>query len=127
MTTEVLGRTALRRARPVNRTRERIFFGAMTLLMLTAVALGFRMSYFPLGARPAALSSWVIVVHGTLFTLFLLLFLVQVALVSARKIHWHKSLGMWVYGLAAALVPLGVLSAADEQRRDLLQGASPIP
>jgi hypothetical protein len=27
MTTEVLGRTPLRRARPVNRTRERIFFG----------------------------------------------------------------------------------------------------
>jgi hypothetical protein len=56
----------------------------MTLLMLAAVLLGFRMTYFPLGPRPDAASSRVVQVHGALFSLFLLLFLVQTALISAR-------------------------------------------
>ena len=126
MTTEVLGRTALRRARPVNRTRERIFFGGMTLLMLTAVLLGFRMTYFPLGARPAALSSWVIQLHGAVFSLFLTLFLVQTALISARKVRWHMRLGLVVYGLAVLMIPLGVVTAADQLRRDVTLGPSDV-
>ena len=53
MTTEVLsgGRLCTARGRCAA-LGERIFFGGMTLLMLTAVLLGFRMTYFPLGARP---------------------------------------------------------------------------
>ena len=122
MATEAQRKQTVRRALPVNRTRERIFFGGMTLLMIGTVLLGFRMTYFPLGARPAQLSSWVIVAHGTVFSLFLTFFLVQVALVSARRVHWHKSLGLWIYGLAALMIPLGVVAAADQIRRDLAAG-----
>jgi hypothetical protein len=122
MTTEVLGRQAVRRVRPVNRMRERVFFGGMALLMLAAVLLGFRMTYFPLGARPAALSSWVIQVHGAVFSLFLLLFLVQTALISARRVRWHMRLGLVAYGLAALMIPLGLVAAADQLRRQLAAG-----
>jgi hypothetical protein len=119
MATGTLGRSTLR---PVNRTRERLFFGGMALLMIGIVLLGFRKTYFPLGAKPPALSSWVIQLHGTLFSLYLLLFLVQTALVAAHRVRWHMTLGLAVYGLAALMVPLGVLSAADEFRRDLAAG-----
>jgi hypothetical protein len=107
----------------VNRTRERMFFGGMTLLTIATILLGFRDTYFPLGARPAALSSWVIVAHGIVFSLYLALFFVQVALVSARKVRVHMALGLWVYGLAGLMIPLGVVAAADQLRRDLAAGA----
>ena len=93
----------MRSVRPVNRTRERVFFGGMALPMIGTILLGFRKSYLPLGAKPAALSSWVIVAHGSVFSLFLTLFLAQTALVSARRVHWHKSLGLRVYGLAGLM------------------------
>jgi hypothetical protein len=54
--------------------------------------------------------------------LYLGLFLVQVALISARRVRWHMSLGLAVYGLAVLMLPLGVLAAADEIRRDLAAG-----
>lgn len=120
MAAGVMGRP---KVRPLNRTRERMFFGGMSLLMIACVLLGFRMTYFPLGAKPVALSSWVIVIHGAVFSLYLLLFLVQTALVSARKVHWHRQLGLWIYGLACIMVPLGIFTAMDELRRKA--GAGP--
>jgi hypothetical protein len=112
----------VRAQRPANRNLERVFFGFMTLLMMATILLGFRATYFPLGSRPEALSSHIIVLHGVVFSTFLLSFLVQVSLVSARKVRWHMRLGLWLYGLAAIMIPLGVLSAADEIKRDLATG-----
>jgi hypothetical protein len=37
------------------------------------------------------------------------------------------ALGLWVYGLSALMVPLGVVAAADQIRRELLSGAESIP
>lgn len=115
------------RVQPVNRTRERVFFGGMALLMIATILLGFRQTYFPLGAKPAALSSWIIVLHGSVYSLYLALFLVQTALISARRVQWHMKLGLAVYGLAALMIPLGIVAAADELRRDLAAGVSPMP
>jgi hypothetical protein len=120
MGTEVLGRVAVRRVKPGHRTQERVFYGVMTLLMMVAILLGFRATYFPLGAKPAALSSWVIVAHGIVFSLFLLLFGVQVALIAARRVKLHMTMGLTVYGLALVMLPMGVVTAADEIRRDLI-------
>jgi len=119
MPTNVLKRVPVR---PSNRQRERIFFGPMALLMIGTVLLGFRKTYFPLRPKPAAVSSWVIQLHGAVFSLYLLLFLVQTTLVAARRVRWHMSLGLAVYGLAALMIPLGVAAAADEIRRDLASG-----
>lgn len=56
------------------------------------------------------------------FSIFLGLFLVQVALVSAKKVRWHMKLGLWLFGLAAVMLPIGVLAAANEIKRDLAAG-----
>jgi hypothetical protein len=122
MTTQAVARPSAARPRPVNRTLERVFYGSMTLLMIATILLGFRASYFPLGAKPAALSSIVIVAHGIVFSAYLALFLVQVALIATRRVRWHMSLGLALYGLAAFMIPLGILAAADEIRRDLATG-----
>jgi len=108
--------------RPINRTRERAFFAGMALLFIATVLLGFRKSYFPLGAKPAALTSWVIVLHAAIFSLFLVLFLIQTALISARKVKWHKQFGLWIFGLACIMVPLGIFAAMDELHRKAATG-----
>jgi hypothetical protein len=104
------------------RVGERVFFGGMTLLMIATILLGFRLTYFPLGPKPEATHSFVIEVHGAVYTVFLVLLFVQVALIAARRVKWHRSLGLWVYGLSALMVPLGVVAAADEMRRELISG-----
>jgi hypothetical protein len=124
MATQVLERPI---PRPNKRARERVFFGGMTLLMIATILLGFRETYFPLGSKPEAMHSGVIVVHGVVFTLFLVCLFVQVALVSARRIKWHMALGLWVYGLSTLMVPLGVVAAADEIRRELPSGVEFLP
>jgi len=93
------------------RIQERVFFGFMALLMIATILLGFRATYFPLGERPTALSSWVIVVHGIVFSLWLALFFVQTTLISIRRVRWHMSLGLAIYGLAVLVFPLGIIAA----------------
>jgi hypothetical protein len=122
MSTQASARAYVRPARPANRRHERIFFGGMTLVMVATVLLGFRATYFPLSPKPSALASPIIVLHGTVFSIFLGLFLVQVALVSAKKVRWHMKLGLWLFGLAAVMLPIGVLAAANEIKRDLAAG-----
>jgi len=119
MATQVVAKVDNLRMR---RARERIFFCGIALLMIAAILLGFRQTYFPLSERPAALSSWAIQLHGAVFSLFLLLLLVQTSLIAARRVRWHMALGLWVYGLAALMIPIGIVSAADELRRDLNAG-----
>jgi hypothetical protein len=113
--------------RPKNRARERVYFGGMTLLMIGTILLGFRATYFPLGPKPEATHSPVIEVHGAVYTVFLVLLFVQVALIAARRVKWHMALGLWVYGLSPLMVPLGIVVAADQMRRELASGAESIP
>ncbi|HEY6341468.1 MAG TPA: hypothetical protein VIY49_08260 [Bryobacteraceae bacterium] len=122
MNTPAVARSRVRPPRQANRNRERIFFGFMALLIMATIILGFRATYFPLGPKPTALASPIIVPHGTVFSTFLAFFLMQVALVTAKKVRWHMKLGLWLFCLAAVMVPVGVLAAADEIKRDLAAG-----
>lgn len=122
MATRALFGSAVIRLRPNHRMGEHAFYGGMGLIMIATILLGFRATYFPMGAKPTALSSLVIIVHGAVFSLYLALFLVQVSLVAVRRVRWHMSLGLALYSLAALMIPLGILAAADEIRRDLATG-----
>jgi hypothetical protein len=104
------------------RTSERVFYLAMSLLMIGTILLGFRATYFPLGPKPPALGSKVILAHGIIFSAFLFVFFLQSVLITTRRPRIHMTLGLWLYGLAAVMVPLGVVSAADEMRRALAKG-----
>ena len=80
--------------RPVNRTMERVFYSGMAVLLCVCVYIGFSPTYFQAGMLRAPLPSPILHVHGAVFTLWMLLFLVQADadLGSSRQVAsfaWH--------------------------------------
>jgi len=56
------------------------------------------------------------------FTLWMALFLVQSALISAKRVMWHRSLGTIAFCLPPIMVVLGVIAAIDALRRGVQIG-----
>jgi hypothetical protein len=100
-----------------NRMWDRLFFSTMTLLILASVLVGFARTYFLAGMVTAPLPNRLIHVHGAAFTLWIVLLIVQTALISARQVRVHRTLGMGGFGLAVVMVVLGTFAAADALRR----------
>lgn len=101
--------------RPVN--KDRIFFPSMCLLILVIVWLGFSKTYYAAGMVRAHLPSPIIHVHAIIFSLWLLTLVVQTGLVSAKKVHLHRKLGLWGFGLAACMVVVGLMAGTNALRR----------
>jgi hypothetical protein len=108
--------------RPVNRTFERIFFGGMAILLCVVVVIGFSPTYFAAGMLRAPLPSPILHFHGAAFTLWMILFLVQSALISARRVAWHRSLGTITFCLPPIMVVLGFIAAIDALHRGVRIG-----
>ena len=69
----------------------------------------------------APLPNALIHIHGAAFTLWMVFLLVQEGLIAGRKVKWHMQLGLVGFGLAVAMVVLGLLAGTDALRR----GSSP--
>ena len=108
--------------RPVNRTAERIFYSGMAVLLCVCVYIGFSPTYFQAGMLRAPLPSQILHFHGAAFTLWMVLFLVQSALISARRVKWHRSLGTIAFCLPPIMIVLGVIAAIDALRRGVQIG-----
>jgi hypothetical protein len=113
------GRTVYR---PVNRTAERVFFGGMAVLLCVVVIIGFSPTYFAAGMFRAPLPSPILHIHGAAFTLWMVLFLVQSALISARRVAWHRSLGTVAFCLPPIMIILGLIAAIDALHRKVMIG-----
>ena len=113
------------RIRPVNRTRERIFFAGMAILLCVIVVFGFSRTYFMAGMVLAPLPNALIHIHGGAFILWMALYVVQSALISARRIAWHRSLGTIAFCLPPLMIVLGILAALDSLRRGAEIGGLP--
>jgi hypothetical protein len=113
-----------RPSRPVNRVAERFFFGGMALLTAAVVVTGFSHSYFAAGMFLAPLPNLLVHVHAAVFTSWMILFLIQTALVSARRVAWHRALGTIAYCLPIVMVPLGTVTGLDELRRERVLDAA---
>ncbi len=119
-TTKVLPRHGAHR--PVNRTAERIFFAAMAILLCAVVYIGFSPTYFAAGLFTAPLPSPILHLHGAVFTVWMLLFLVQSVLISARRVAWHRSLGLISFCLPPVMIVVGVIAALDALNRKVSIG-----
>lgn len=108
--------------RPVNRTAERVFFAVMVLLVWAAVLIGFWPTYFGAGVFDAPLPSPILPWHGAVFTLWLVLLLVQSVLVSAGRVKLHRTLGTVFFCLPPLMVVLGVIAALDALHRGVRIG-----
>src|ERR1700694_591883 len=120
MATEALATSpsqARRVYRPVNRTVERIYFGAMAILLCIVVIIAFTPAYFGGGMLRAPLPSPILHVHGAVFTLWMVLYLVQTALISARRVNWHRSFGIIAFCLPPIMIVLGLIAAIDALHR----------
>ncbi len=97
------------------RAYEQAFFAAAALVLLALVVAGFAQSYFFAGFLLANLPSALVHVHASLFVGWLLLFIVQIALVTIGNVQWHRRLGatMAVWALLMVLVgpPTAVMAA----------------
>lgn len=105
---------------PTARTRptaDRIFFSTMILLLWGTVLFGFAKTYFLAGMVRAPLPNRLIHIHGAIFTLWMVILFVQSALISARKVKWHRSLGLFGFALALAMAIIGPIAATDALRR----------
>lgn len=124
MATDVILAPASRRPayRPVNRTLERVFYSGMAVLLCVCVFIGFSPTYFQAGMLRAPLPSPILHVHGAVFTLWMLLFLVQATLVSAHRVKWHRSLGTVAFCLPPIMIVLGVIAALDALHRGVKIG-----
>jgi hypothetical protein len=103
---------------PVAGTHDRSFYTGMAIALAVTVLIGFSSTYYmrllgeapmtTLSGRPMnALLHW----HGALFTGWVLLFIVQTALIAAHRVKLHQRLGIVGVVLAGAMVMVGVSTA----------------
>jgi hypothetical protein len=86
------------------------FFFWMTLLMAGFVFAGFGMTYwFPLASGSFPSAPPVVHLHGLVFSAWMILLVVQAALVNVRNIALHRSLGTFGIAHATAVVFMGAL------------------
>ncbi len=112
----------LQALRPVNRKHERLFFAGMAILLCASVVFGFSRTYFMVGMALAPLPNALVHVHGAVFTLWMLLFLTQTVLVSANRVAWHRTLGVFAFCLTPVMTILGIVTSIDGLRRGVSIG-----
>lgn len=104
-------------ARPVPRFAgrnglvDRYFYFAMSLLFALLVAWGFSHTVdenllHPTVSRPSIL--WY---HAAAFSLWVVFYIFQSALVRTRNVKWHRFFGWFGAGLGAVMLPLGITTA----------------
>lgn len=95
---------------PRRMSAERRFFSGMAILMILLVFAGFAPSFYLRGLvqypRPNPTLPPSVILHGLLFTLWMLVFWAQTALVVAGRRDLHMKLGPAGILLALAMVPL---------------------
>lgn len=100
---------------------ERRFYSGMALFLAALVLLGFGPSFYLRGyvsfPRPNPTLPPGVMVHGLLFTAWMLLVIVQTQLIAARRTAVHMTLGTAGMLLAIALVPVMYLTAVWQVAR----------
>jgi uncharacterized membrane protein YozB (DUF420 family) len=114
------------------RAAERRFYAGMAWAILVTVLLGFGRSYFLRPLFPALHATtpperFFYLVHGTLFTAWIVLLVVQPALIATRRVALHRRLGWAGTGLAAAMVVAGIAGAILAARRPTGFMGIPVP
>jgi hypothetical protein len=115
-------------------THDRLFYGGMAIALGLTVFAGFSSTYylrFFAGGPEATFTggpfSALVHVHGALFTAWVLLFIVQTALVARRRVAVHRRLGVAGAALAAAMVVVGTyIAIATAARGSAPAGVDPL-
>jgi hypothetical protein len=93
------------------------FFAAMAGVILATVFLGFAHTYYLAGVFKAKLPSLIVHVHAVVFSSWILFLILQIVLVSAGRVGWHRRLGIFGGALAFTMVVFGFLAATQSFAR----------
>ena len=101
---------------------ERKFYSRMAIGLVALVFIAFAPSFYlkgivPSYPRPNPTLPPTVLLHGTLFTLWMLIFIVQTQLVAAGRRDIHMKLGKASMLLAIALIPIMYLTAVWQVAR----------
>lgn len=104
----------------VHRRIEHIFFGLLAACVAIAVFIGFAHTYFLAGMMVAKLPNPLVHVHGAIFSTWIALLVVQVALAATGRIKLHMRLGLYGVWLAPLMVLIGFTTLVDAVKRNFL-------
>ena len=101
---------------------ERKFYSRMALFLVFIVLLGFAPSFYlrgivPAYPRPNPTLPPSVILHGTMFTLWMALIIVQTQLIAARKHAVHMQLGKLGMLLAVMMIPVMYLASVWQVAR----------
>ena len=101
---------------------ERKFYSRMALFLVGVVFIGFAPSFYlkdivPPYPRPNPTLPPSVILHGAVFTLWMLLVVVQTQLISTRRTQVHMQLGKLTVLLAILLIPVMYLTAVWQVER----------
>ena len=106
------------------RRRDRIFYSSVAIALALTVAAGFGPSYYfrifraaPLTTLSGAPVTVLVHVHATLFTAWVLLFIVQTALIAQHKVAVHRRVGLAGAVLAVLMMVTGAWAAMNQAAR----------
>jgi uncharacterized membrane protein YozB (DUF420 family) len=114
--------------------RDRLFYGGISIVLALTVFCGFAPTYYLRlfsGGPKATVSGGpftpLVAVHAALFTAWVILFIMQTALVASRRVQVHQRLGVAGAVLAAAMVAVGArLAVATAARGAAPPGVDPL-
>ncbi len=119
--------TAMDSTRPAS--RDRGFYFGMAAAMSLAVFLGFGPSFYlngflaeRLGLQPLQALPPLIIVHGLVFTSWMIVLMVQTGLVAQGRVSWHRRLGVAGAALAALVFALGTAANIASGHKALISG-----
>lgn len=100
---------------PVSNTRRRRagrnFYLAMTIAVAAIVGLGFGRTVNERLLRSPSPRPLLLYLHAAMFTGWVLLFVMQAALVRVRRVAWHRRLGLAGVALGALMPGVGIATA----------------
>ncbi len=99
----------------------RYFYFAMSLLLAAIVVDGFKRTVNENLFHPAIPRPFILWIHASAFTAWVIFFILQSSLVRVHRVSWHRSIGWFGAGLATVMVPLGVTTAIVMARFDTVQ------
>lgn len=94
-----------------NSLLDRYFYFAMSLAIVAIVAWGFSHTIDENLLHPAVPRPLILWFHGAAFSLWVLFFIFQSALVRTRNVKWHRFFGWFGAALGTVMVPLGITTA----------------
>ena len=93
------------------------FFIGMAVVCFVVIFIGFARTYYLAGIFKAPLPNLLVHIHGAAFSLWIVLFITQISLITVYRVDLHRRLGMSGFGLACLMVILGVMVATDRLAR----------